>query len=49
MHAQVIHAIDTSPLNRGLSGADWIARPGNIPVTFENGDVALFDDEGEGT
>jgi len=45
----VIQAIDTSPLNRGLSGAAWVARSGNIPVTFDNGDVALFDDEGDGT
>lgn len=41
-------AIDTAPLNRGLKGADWLAQPGNIPVTFANGDVVLFDDEGDG-
>jgi hypothetical protein len=44
----IAEAIDTAPLNRGLNGVDWLARPGNIPVTFENGNVALFDDEGEG-
>ena len=49
MHPNVAHAIDTAPLNRGLSGAAWLSRPGNIPVTFDNGDVALFDDEGDGT
>lgn len=49
MNTHVIQAIDTSPLNRGLSGAAWMARPGNVPITFDNGDVALFDDEGDGT
>lgn len=48
MNQQVISAIDNAPLNRGLSGADWLASPGNVPVVFENGDIALFDDEGEG-
>lgn len=41
-------AIDAAPLNRGLVGADWLASEGNIPVTFDNGDIALFDDEGDG-
>jgi hypothetical protein len=41
----VIEAIDTAPLNRGLSGAAWLASAGNIPVTFDNGDIALFDHE----
>lgn len=45
---QIIEAIDTAPLNRGLKGADWLARPGNIPITFDNGDVVLFDNEGHG-
>lgn len=49
MNALVIQAIDTSPLNRGLSGAAWVSRSGNVPITFDNGDVALFDDEGDGT
>lgn len=44
----VAEAIDKAPLNRGLKGADWLATSGNIPITFENGDVALFDDEGDG-
>ncbi len=44
----IIQAIETAPLNRGLKGADWLARPGNVPVTFDNGDVVLFDDEGDG-
>lgn len=47
-HHLIAEAIDTAPLNRGLKGADWLARSGNIPVTFDNGDVALFDDEGDG-
>lgn len=45
---QIIEAIETAPLNRGLKGADWLARPGNTALTFDNGDVVLFDDEGEG-
>lgn len=45
----IIEAIDQAPLNRGLSGAVWLASPGNIPVTFDNGDVALFDYEGDRT
>lgn len=47
-HNLIQKAIDTAPLNRGLKGVDWLARPGNIPITFDNGDVALFDFEGEG-
>lgn len=49
MNSLVTQAIDKAPLNRGLSGAAWLARPGNVPITFENGDVALFDAEGDGT
>lgn len=44
----IARAIDTSPLNRGLRGADWLAYEGNVPVTFDNGDIALFDYEGHG-
>lgn len=44
----IAEAIDTAPLNRGLKGADWLATPGNVPVTFDNGDIALFDNEGDG-
>ena len=42
-------AIDSAPLNRGLKGRDWVAHPGNIAITFDNGDIVLFDDELEGT
>lgn len=51
MHARarIIEAIETAPLNRGLRGADWLASPGNIPITFDNGDVALFDLEADGS
>jgi hypothetical protein len=45
----IIEAIETAPLNRGLKGVDWLARPGNVPITFDNGDIALFDNEGDGT
>lgn len=44
----IAEAIDTAPLNRGLKGADWLAHEGNVPVTFDNGDVVLFDNEGGG-
>jgi hypothetical protein len=40
-------AIDRATLNRGLRGADWLANQANIPCVFDNGDVALFDHEGE--
>jgi hypothetical protein len=40
---KVIHAIDASPLNRGRSGVEWLAHPGNVPVVIGD-DVALFDD-----
>jgi hypothetical protein len=43
----IAEAIDTAPLNRGLVGADWLARKENVPVTFDNGDIALFDYEGD--
>jgi hypothetical protein len=44
----IIEAIESSPLNRGLKGADWLAYAGNIPIIGENGDVTLFDNEGDG-
>lgn len=43
----IAEAIDTAPLNRGLVGADWLAKKENVPVTFDNGDIALFDYEGD--
>lgn len=49
MNNLVIQAIESSPLNQGLTGIDWLAHRGNTPIVFENGDVALFDYEGEGT
>lgn len=42
----IIQAIDASPLNRGLSGADWLAVESNVPIVIGN-DVALFDNEGD--
>jgi hypothetical protein len=44
----IAQAINKSPLNRGLDGRAWLSTPGNVAITFENGDIALFDDEGEG-
>lgn len=43
----IAQKIDEAPLNRGLRGSDWLNTPGNVPVTFDNGDIALFDDEGD--
>lgn len=43
----IIHAINTSPLNRGLRGEDWVANPRNIAVTADE-DIALFDFEAPG-
>lgn len=47
-HETIIEAIDEAPLNRGIRGEDWLASGGNIPVTFDNGDIALFEHEGNG-
>lgn len=43
----VAEKIDEAALNRGVSGAAWLASEGNIPVTFDNGDIALFEHEGD--
>lgn len=43
----IIHAIDDSPLNRGLRGTDWVADERNIPVV-DGEDVTLFDYESDG-
>lgn len=40
----IIEAIDASPLNRGLSGEDWLLHEGNVPIVMGS-DIALFDDE----
>lgn len=40
-------AIDTSPLNRGLRGADWVRDTSNIPFV-EGKDVILFDRDSDG-
>lgn len=39
----VTQAIETSLLNRGLTGADWLSEPKNVPVVFEDEGVILFD------
>ena len=44
----IAEAIDTAPLNRGLKGADWLAFEGNVSVTTDDGDITLFDNEGDG-
>lgn len=46
-HHLIAQAIDTAPLNRGLVGSDWLTYQGNVPVTFDNGDIMLFDNEGD--
>jgi len=43
----IIEAINSSPMNRGLNGADWFERPGNISINIDE-DVFLFDYENEG-
>jgi len=40
-------AIDESPLNRGLRGADWVRDTSNIPFV-EGKDVILFDKDSDG-
>ena len=45
--AIIIKAIDESPLNRGLRGADWVEDPGNIAFV-EAADVVLFDRDSDG-
>ncbi len=42
LHARIIHEIDSSPLNRGLRGIDWVSDPRNVAIT-EGDDLALFD------
>lgn len=48
MREQVISAIDNFELNQGISGAEWVDRPGHTWVAFDNGDVALFEPRGAG-
>lgn len=43
----IAEAIDTAPYNHGVSGASWLAMAGNVTVSFDNGDVALFEHEGD--
>lgn len=43
----IAEAIDQFPYNRGVVGADWLASEGNIPISFDNGDIALFQHEGD--
>lgn len=44
----IAEAIDKAPLNRGLKGDDWLAFPGNVSVTTDDGDITLFDNERNG-
>lgn len=44
----VISAINESPMNRGLRGADWVADDRNIAITDDAGNVTIFDYEDEG-
>lgn len=44
----IIGAINSSPLNRGLNGADWVADPRNVAVIEDERDIVLFDYEGPG-
>ena len=47
LEARVIHEIKTSPFNRGLCGADWLADPRNVVAMVDDG-FALFDYLGGG-
>lgn len=42
----IIEAIDHSPLNCGLSGADWLSQEANVPIVMGH-DIALYDAEGD--
>lgn len=44
----IANAIDQHPFNMGVIGSDWLASPNNLPITFANGDIALFEHEGNG-
>jgi hypothetical protein len=46
-HETIISAIDTAALNMGVSGAAWLSNPENIAIGFDNGDIALFEHEGD--
>ena len=47
-HSAIIaKAIDESPLNRGLRGADWVNDPDSTAFV-EGGDVVLFDRDSDG-
>jgi hypothetical protein len=47
LEARIIHEINTSPFNRGLCGADWLANTRNVVAMVDDG-FALFDDLGGG-
>lgn len=39
----IADAIDNAPYNMGVKGMDWLRNPLNVPVSFDNGDVVIFD------
>lgn len=43
----IAQAIDAAPFNQGVRGGDWLANPENISMLLPNGDVALFEHEGD--
>ena len=43
----IIEAIETSPLNRGLRGIDWVSDERNIAIV-QGDDIVLFDYEQDG-
>lgn len=45
---QVAQLIDESPMNRGMDGALWMKRPGNIVIANDDGDVILFEQAAPG-
>jgi len=46
-HEAIIQAIDAAPFNGGVRGQDWLANEDNIAILFANGDLALFEHEGD--
>lgn len=41
---QIERAIDSFPLNMGVTGAEWLNDPANTALVFPNGDIALFEE-----
>lgn len=40
---RIIYEIDHSPLNRGMTGIEWVCDPRNIAILVGDEDLVLFD------